>query len=302
MNVTIWLPSYSVKSCAINDFKRLDVKILDWEQNTIIDAEALEKYVLKIGRIPNNELIISDNILETLIYHENSIVFANFFHHENSNVTCSKAYRKKLNSIIDKNYKKIFVNKFIKYHPKHKLSQFNTVKFLDFYGEDTNLQSDSVLISVGTTNLVSRHELQTLADIVRRNKNTNTRIFLDPRILKYMPNYEGLRIQHADYTREMYAKIHTAFVRPGLSTIQKLLYYNAQINPLLVGVNEEILSTSQIIENEGWGNIYTLQSEINFNLNKGAVNGAHREFFYSRIELEQLINSLFARGFSHVVG
>ena len=170
---------------------------------------------------------------------------------------------------------------------------FDKVKFLDIYKEPLKIQGGSTLISVGTTNSVSKQELQVLADKIARTSSLNRKIFLDPRIFKHLPNNADKNIVVADYSDEMYSKVQTAFIRPGLSTLQRLLAHNIESNALLVGINEEILSTATTIEKNAWGKIYSLTDLDTFECNTKRYNRNVRDFFYTKTELKLLVERIF---------
>lgn len=292
-DVSIWLPSYSLPYICDIDLSKLNVNIVKWDANTLTSAEDLRKYILKIGDIDSDQFIISDNIIEVLGYHKKSILFANFFHHENSNVRCDFAYKNHLYKIIQDNCGRVYKNKFIHFFRGQQSSKFQEIKFLDFNNEAGDARNGSILISVGTTNLVTEQELREIARKVATTTNSAANIYLDPRIWKHMPSDKKQNILLANFTYDMYSKVETAFIRPGLSTIQKLLMHNAEINALLVGVNEEMIAAGKCLEENQLGRSIWLHKIHNFKNNVRRSPRDCSEYFYSPTELLQFIENQF---------
>lgn len=248
------VPSY----CLSNNQTALKLRtkkfsVISWHQNTIKDAVSLGDYVNLIGNIVCDKIVISDNIIEVLDRYKNSYLYANFFHHEVENVSVNQSYSAYLQDIILKNSKRIFTNKKFHHFLKSEPRYFHKTKFLDISSEALTKRTTGILFSVGTTKLVTKTELKFLGRLVSSFDRLMGSIYVDPRIISYMPEITYPTFSKATYTEEMYNDIKLAFVRPGLSTIQNLIKVGATINPLIVGINNEILSNSNTISTEGIG-------------------------------------------------
>lgn len=254
--VQVILPSYAkqfIQNLRIDHFIALDY--VHWQSRKLTSADDTLRYSRLACSKATEEYLISDNLLEVLLFNKKVLLSANFLWSDQRNFS-KKSRQYEPRHLIERSGVKIVCNKFF---------QSNTLKGIDttipvgFFMKDRILRRDhigrSLLIALGVSGGESQREVKDiLLQISSGNYNVFETVYLEPKLYDCFGVADRFsKLQRARFDREMYEHVTDAVIRPGLSTIQNLLSSGARVFPVKVANNDEIDFNAAKLEDIGVG-------------------------------------------------
>jgi hypothetical protein len=179
--------------------------------------------------IPDNEIIISDNIIKPIVLRNNTILIANFFWHEV--VDYSVGEKKYIEHLLLKHKPRIIGHHFFSMHNVQAQMNFFPYGFRcnsDTVNKPNN--QNSILVASGASGRAINDFVNNCDYIVEICKNYEN-IYLDKYLVKYLSN-KIKNYQLATFSKQMFNSLNRAIVRPGLGTVREL--YLRQIPMFLI--------------------------------------------------------------------
>lgn len=224
--------------------------------------------------IPDNEIIVSDNIIKPILLRNDTILIANFFWHEV--VHHSAGEKKYIDHLL------------LRYKPKiighHFFSMPNVQAQMNFFPYGFRCKSDtiskfnnqtSILVASGASGRAI-NDFKNNSDYIVEICKDYENIYLDKYLLKYLGN-KIKNYQLATFSKQMYNSLDRAIVRPGLGTVRELylrqipmfLIYednNAEMKDLALKIKQIGLdaNTYEMINFQSFEKRNTLEEELGY--------------------------------------
>lgn len=216
----------------------------------------------KLPDLKKFDLIVSDNLLETLEKYPKSILIANFFWHKV--IKNFKNYKK--NQDLLKKYKPLIIcNKYVAHGYVNYFKNVRQVGFFSEFKKYEKKKKKILLISEGTAITEVKNNFK-LIKIIKSSSNFFDEIILDPKYFKD-PKFKkkiiefNPQVKCANYSEAMFKKISHAIIKPGLGTVSNCISNNIQCLYYYKGYNKEFELNAKMLENFGLGKKFNI---INF--------------------------------------
>ena len=217
----------------INNIQKIDC--LNLSMPTIKDfinrTNIAKSFILEASeKLSKNDLIISDNHIESLLISKKVILSANFFWHQNFTSNNIKENYSNYCVNILKKFKPYIISSEI-FQDRVLMPNFKNIMIGLIVGKNSlifknemKIKKDSILVSAGLTNNSINEATSIIEKLVDNKIYLQRRVFIEPRL---MNNRKWPKeIEAANYTGEMYKSLIYAFIRPGLGTLVNCLSNN----------------------------------------------------------------------------
>ena len=225
--------------------------------------------------LKNYDIVISDNLLEVLLYREDAYILAQFFWHQ-SLKDISPSYFDGCEFLLNKFNPVVFGSWPFCSQSITSLPNFQRIGL--FAPINVNVCSRSLgfnlLITGGSTQCLNKY-LSSFID----NLNSSGKylifnnIFLDPQL--YSNDLPPI-FRPATFTQQMFSIISHAIVRPGLGIISDLIRHNCYLFITYELYNTEMSFNADILIKYNYGEVVSIDSIVYFS------NSFDRDFFLSR--------------------
>lgn len=259
-------------------------KLIPWKFYYDIDyfLSSKSKNLDVLKRLPPlniYDFVFSDNIVESLIIRNDTILVSQFFWHEvlkeinkDYKNECTKIL-KSFNPIIfgDKYFSMNYIKESNNYMPTGLFSLTKNINIKPILGNKKNL-----LITGGNTS----QTIDTLRKIILNIKtnflNMFDKIFVDERLY---PSNPIKKMQKFDYSKSQFEQITACICRPGIGILSDCLENNIRVFTVYENNNFEMIHNSKIIEKIGVGEKLEFENclnLINFLNNKTLIDNNYR--------------------------
>lgn len=219
------------------------------EQLKQLSPETVEWY----KRLPSLEfydLVLSDNLPEVLAIRPDTVLSGHFFWHDALS-DLPKIYCEKVDTWL-RDYSPwviatdLFASPLVKAQPKY----YPVGLFLHHKRQPIALQAKALLVSGGSTSVLSDRLTQTILTIAETKPDGIEGIYTDSNLLqacgleKSRPSW----IQVATYDDAMYGQVASAICRPGIGTITDLLAHGGRPFCVYEPDNLEVMRNAKALE------------------------------------------------------
>lgn len=232
-----------------------------------------------------NDIVISDSIVELLSITKNTILLSNFFWHKIKNV--DKIVNANANEII-KNFNGLILGSsiFAQDHVKL-LKNFKPYNLFQKKISKKKLSS-SILLSSGGTDVGISAILSKKKYILKIFEKFQS-VFVEPSLFKYFD--KGKNIFKADFSENMYLNLSFAIIRPGIGTTTELISRNIPFYLIHEENNQEMIFNSNKMIDLGFANYLNENNNMEILINK-----KKQEFDFNG--LEEIYSVLKATNFN----
>ena len=260
-------------------------KLVPWkfsyDINYFLSKKSKNLDVLK--RLPplnSYDFVISDNIIESLIIRNDTILLSQFFWHEvikdinEEYKNECKNLLKSFNPIIfgDKYFSMNYIKKSQKYIPTGLFSLMKSPNEI----KHTLTEKKNLLITGGNTSQTIDILKKIILDIQNNFFNFFDKIFVDERLY---PTNPIKKLEKFNYSKSHFEEITACICRPGLGILSDCIEHNIRTFAVYEENNFEMVHNTKIIENIGVGEELDYQNSLNlinyFN-NKNLLEENHR--------------------------
>jgi len=178
-----------------------------------------EKFLTFLPDLDKYEKVISDNLLDVLYRRPDAIISGHFLWHYVPKIKQFQ-YKEESEALLSLMQPRVVATGMFAMEEIKRLPNYRPTGLYLTDIPRASPAADSVLITGGTTRIIDDQMLK-IAERLSREKNSKGRtIFVDPLIYKHIEHED---IKPASYTRDMYAKISIAILRPGVGTVTELI-------------------------------------------------------------------------------
>jgi hypothetical protein len=265
-NVFLFLPDYAENAFAQLITSR--VYFVPTPGRALKSEAAALAYLAEIKRLqPDLDIVISDNLVEAVLFWNNVSLSANFLWKDQQNYICNKPEQE----ILFHKAARVFGNRYFSTPNVREHRNFLSIDFIkphNFYPIEAT--KNALLISVGTTGLKINQGRKILMQALQDAAGKFEEILVGPELLRdYQPSeMKKFNVSEADFSPEMYGRVKIAIVSPGLGTITNLLFYEAKIIGFNLDSNYELLYNCGALEHFSLGCHLQTVSDLNCSLRK----------------------------------
>ncbi len=254
----LFAPAYTVRHIV----KTEDVlcpKTFDFDTQTSrenwLDGTAIN-WVDFAPDLDNFDIVISDNLIETLLIRPDAWLSGSFFWHDSLKYFPQDLKLQALDLLRKYNPRMIsssmFTSDMVKLHTQ--LFEVGLYTSQVFNTKHTN--KNDVLIACGKGGGTTKQTKEFVELLATREKVQFQRVWVEPEIL---PQKHPDWMISASFTHEMYQSILASVIRPGIGTVTNSLLSNARVFPFYEYGNKEMRLNALKLQSYGVGeNTYTI--------------------------------------------
>jgi hypothetical protein len=248
----LFAPAYTVRHIV----KTEDVlcpKTFDFDTQTSrenwLDGTAIN-WVDFAPDLDNFDIVISDNLIETLLIRPDAWLSGSFFWHDSLKYFPQNLKLQALDLLRKYNPRMISSSMFTSDMVKLHTQLFEVGLFTSQVFHTKHINKNDVLIACGKGGGVTKQTKEFVELLATREKVQFQRVWVEPEIL---PQKHPDWMIPASFKHEMYQSILAAVIRPGIGTVTNSLFSNARVFPFYEYSNKEMRLNALKVQSYGVG-------------------------------------------------